>query len=165
VLDASKEAGLEVNPEKIKYMLVSHYQKTGQKRSLKIVNRSFEGVAQLKYFGTTLTDKNCMQEEIKSRPNSGSAYYHSVQSLLSSCLLSRNVNVKIFKIFIILPVVLYRCETWSLTLWEEYRVTVSENRLLRRIFGPKRDEVTGELRRLHSEELHICTHPQITLGR
>jgi hypothetical protein len=95
-----------------------------------------------------------MQEEIKSRLNSGNACYHSVQSLLSSRLLSRNVKVKIYKT-IILPVVLYGCETWSLTLREENRLRALENRALRRIFGPKRDEVTGEWRKLHNEELHI----------
>jgi hypothetical protein len=73
---------------------------------------------------------------------------------LSSCLLSRNIKVKIYKT-IILPAVLYGCETWSLTLREENRLRVFENRVLRRIFGPKRDEVTGEWRKLHSEELHI----------
>jgi hypothetical protein len=55
---------------------------------------------------------------------------------------------------IILPVVLYGCETWSLTLREEHKLRVFENRVLRRIFGPKRDEVTGEWRKLHNEELH-----------
>jgi hypothetical protein len=55
---------------------------------------------------------------------------------------------------IILPVVLYGCETWSLTLREEHRLRVFENRVLRRIFGPKRDEVKGEWRKLHNEELH-----------
>jgi hypothetical protein len=73
---------------------------------------------------------------------------------LSSRLLSRNVKVKIYKT-IILPVVLYGCETWSLTLREEHKLRVFENRVLRRIFGPKRDEVTGERRKLHNEELHI----------
>jgi hypothetical protein len=63
--------------------------------------------------------------------------------LLSSCLLSRNLKVKIHKT-IILPAVSYGCETWSLTLREEHRLRVFENRALRRIFGPKRDEVTGE---------------------
>jgi hypothetical protein len=67
--------------------------------------------------------------------------------------LSRNVKVKIYKT-IILPVVLYGCETWSLSLREEHRLRVFENRVLRRIFGPKRDEVTGEWRKLHNEELH-----------
>jgi hypothetical protein len=103
---------------------------------------------------TTLTDQNGIQEEIKSRLNSGNACYHSVQSLLSSRLLSRNVKVKIYKT-IILPVVLYGCETWSFTLRGEHRLRVFENRVLRIIFGPKRDEVTGEWRKLHNEELHI----------
>jgi hypothetical protein len=69
-------------------------------------------------------------------------------------LLSRNVNVKIYKT-IILPVVLYGCETWSLTLVEGHRLRVFQNRVLRRIFEPKRDKVTGEWRKLHNEELHI----------
>jgi hypothetical protein len=72
---------------------------------------------------------------------------------LSSRLLSRNVKVKIYKT-IILAVVLYGCETWSLTLREEHRLRVFDNRVLRRILGPKRDEVTGEWRKLHNEELH-----------
>jgi hypothetical protein len=99
-----------VNPEKTKYMLMSCSQKIGQKHSTKIVHRSFEDVAKFRYLDTTLTDQNCMHEEINSRLNLGNACYHSVQSLLSSCLLSRNVKVKIYKT-IILPVVLYVCET------------------------------------------------------
>jgi hypothetical protein len=95
-----------------------------------------------------------MHEEIKSRINSGNACYHSVQSLLSSRLLFRNVKVKTYKT-IILPVVLYGCETWSLTLREEHRLRVFENRVLRRIFGPRRDEVAEEWRKLYNEELHI----------
>jgi hypothetical protein len=102
-----------------------------------------------------------LHEEIKSRLNSGNACYHSVQSLLSSRLLSRNVKVKIYKT-IILPVVLYRCETWSLMLREEHRLRVFENRVLRRIFGSKRDDVTGEWRNLHNEELHnLYSYPDI----
>jgi hypothetical protein len=83
---------------------------------------------------------NLIKEEIM-RSNSGNACYHSVQSLLSSCLLSKDLKIGIYKT-IILPVVLYGCETWSLALWEEHRLRVIENRVLRRIFGPKRDEVT-----------------------
>jgi hypothetical protein len=74
-------------------------------------------------------------------------------SLLSSRLLSRNVKVKIHKT-IILPVVLYGCDTWSLTLREKHRLRVLENRVLRRIFGSKRDEVTGEWKKLHNGEPH-----------
>jgi hypothetical protein len=76
-------------------------------------------------------------------------------------LLSRNVKAKIYTT-IILPVVLYGCETWSLTLSEKHRLRVFENRVLRRIFGPKRDEVTGEWRKLHNEELrNLCSSPDI----
>jgi hypothetical protein len=161
LLDASKEVGLEVNPEKTKYMLMSRSQKTGQKYSIKIVNRSFEHVAKFRYIRTTLTDQNDMHEEIKSRLNRGNACYHSVQSLLSSRLLSWNLKVKIYKT-IILPVVLYGCETWSLTLREEHRLKVFENRVLRRIFGPTRDEVTGEWRKLHNGELrNLYSSPDI----
>jgi hypothetical protein len=75
------------------------------------------------------------------------------ESSVLPLLLSGNVKVKIYKT-IILPFVLYGCETWSLTLREEHRLRVFENRVLRRIFGPKRDEITGEWRKLHNGELH-----------
>jgi hypothetical protein len=110
-------------------------------------------VAKFEYLGTTLADQNHIDDEIKSRLNSGNTCYHSVPSLLSSRLLSRNVNVKTYKC-IFLPVVLYGCETWSLTLREEHRLRVFENRVLRRIFGPERDELTGEWRKLHSGDFH-----------
>ena len=107
---------------------------------------------EFKYLGTTLTNQNFIPKEIKSRLRSGNACCHSVQNLLSSRLLSKNVKIKIYRT-IILPVV-YGCETWSLTLREEKRLRVFENKVLRRIFGPRRDEVTGEWRRLHNEGLN-----------
>ena len=82
----------------------------------------------------------------------GNACYYSVQNFLSSSLLSKKLKIKIYRI-IILPVVLYGCETWSLILREGRRLRVFENRVLRRVFGPKRDEVTGEWRKLRNEEL------------
>ena len=81
----------------------------------------------------------------KSRLRSGSACYHLVQNLLSSRLLSKNLKIKIYRT-VILPVILYGCETWSLTSREERKLRVFENMVLRRIFGPRRDEVTGEWR-------------------
>ena len=87
-----------------------------------------------------------------------------MQNLLSSSLLSKNIKIKVYRI-IILPVVLYGCETWSLTLWEEHRLRAFENRALRRIFGPKRDEVTGEWRKLHNEEINDSySSPNIVRG-
>jgi hypothetical protein len=87
-----------VNPEKTKYMQITRRQKVGQKRSIKIANKSFEYVAKFKYLGTTLTDQNHMHEEVKSRLNSGKACYNSGHSLLSSRLLSRNLKLKYTKI-------------------------------------------------------------------
>jgi hypothetical protein len=101
----------------------------------------------------TGTYQNFIKEKITRRLSSGNACYQLVQNLLSSLLLSKNLKIRIYKT-IILPVVLNGCETWSLTLREEHRLRVFENRVLRRIFAPKRDEVTGEWRKLHDEELH-----------
>ena len=85
---------------------------------------------------------------------SGNACCHSGQNLLSSSLLSKSViKIKIYRT-VILAVVLYGCETWSLTLMDECRLRVFENMVLRRIFGLKRDEATGEWRRLHKKELY-----------
>ena len=98
-------------------------------------------------FWSTLTNKNSTQEEISSRLKLGNACYNSVQNLLSSSWISKKLKFKIYRT-IILPLVLYGCETWSLTLREECWL-----RVLRRTFGPKRDEVTGEWRKLHNEEL------------
>ena len=142
---------------------MSRYQNAGRSHSIKIDNSSFERVEELQYLGTTLTHQNSIQEENKSRLKPENACYHSVQDLLSSSFLSKNIKIKIYR-SIILPVLLYGCKTWSLTLREERRLRVFENRVMRRIFGPKRDEVTGEWRKLHNEELTICTPHQIIIG-
>ena len=91
---------------------------------------------QFKYLGATLTIQNSIQEEVKSKLKRGSACYHSVQNILCSSLLSKNTKTEIYK-NVILPFVLYGCENWSLTLREERRLKVFENRVLRTIFGPK----------------------------
>jgi len=93
-------------------------------------------VEECKYLGTTLTNQNSFAEEIKSRLKSGNACYHSVQNLLFSMLLSKNLKIKIYRTTI-LPDVLYGCETWSLTLREERKLRVFENMVFRRIFGPR----------------------------
>jgi len=98
--------------------------------------------------GTSFTNQNSIAEEIKSRLRRGNACYNSVQNFCLPRLLSKNLKTKIYRI-IILPVVLYGCETWSFTLREERKLKVFENMVLR-IFGPSRDKVTWEWRRLHN---------------
>jgi sorting nexin-29 len=140
--DAGREVGLEVNAEKTKYKLLSHHHSEEENHNTKTGDRSFKNMTQFKYLGTTVTNRNLIQEEIKRRLNLGNACYHSVQKLLSSHLLSKNLKIRIYRTIILL-VVLYGCETWSLTLREEHRVRVFGNKVLRKIFGPKRDEVIG----------------------
>jgi len=132
---------------------VSRDQTAGGSHSINIDNSFFERVEKFRYLGTTLTNQNSIQEEITSRLKSGNACYYAVQNLLSSSLLSKNLKIKVY-IIIIMSFVLYGCETWLLMLRGECRLMVFENRVPRRLFGPKRDEVTGEWRKLHSEELN-----------
>jgi len=104
-------------------------------------------VGKVQIFWNNLTNQNFIQEGIKSRLQSENSCYHTVQNLLSSSLISKNLKIKIYRI-IILPVVLYGCETWSLTLREERRLRVFEN------IWVKWDEVIREWRKLHNEKLN-----------
>jgi hypothetical protein len=133
--NASKEVGLEINVDKTKYMPLSRHQNAGQNRDIrvKIANRSFENASQFKYLGTIVTNQNLIQEEIKKRLKSDNVCYHSVQSLLSSHLLSKTLKIRIHKT-IILPVVLYWCETGSLTLREEHGLRVFDYWVPRRSY-------------------------------
>ena len=117
---------------------------------IKIGGNSYQKVKTFKYLGSLLTNQNSIQKEIKCRLKAVNSCFYS--TLLSSRLLPKNLKIKIYET-IILPFVLYGCETWSLTLREEYRLRVFENWILRRILGPKMDE-NGKWRRLHNEELH-----------
>jgi sorting nexin-29 len=134
LIDASEVVGLEVNIEKTKYTLVTHDQNAGQNQDIKIENRSFENGSLFKHMGMAVTNKNFIQDEIKRRLNSCTACYCLVQNLLPSHLLSKNVMVTIFRT-IIFPVVLYGCDTCSLTLGEVHQLKVFEKRVLRKIFG------------------------------
>jgi hypothetical protein len=154
LIDVSKEVGREVHEEKTKYMLLSRHQNAGKNHYIKVANKSFEKVEHFRYLATTVINQNLIQEEIKRRLNLSSACYHSAHNIFSSRLPPKDVKIRIYKI-IILPVVLYGCETWFLTLREEHRLRVFEMRVLRRIFGLKGDEeVIDGWRKLHIKELH-----------
>jgi hypothetical protein len=128
----SKEIGLEVNADKTKYMVMSREQYAVRSHSIKTDNSSFKRVEDFIYLGTISTNQNSIQDEIKSRLKSENACYHSVQNILSSSFQSKHLKIKIYRT-IILSDVLYGWETWSLTLREERRLRVSENRVLRRV--------------------------------
>ncbi|KAJ4445342.1 hypothetical protein ANN_07147 [Periplaneta americana] len=160
LLEASIAIGLEVNPEKTKYMIMSRDQNIVRNGNIKVGDLSFEEVEKFKYLGATVTNINDTREEIKHRINMGIACYYSVEKLLSSSLLSKNLKVTVYKTVIIS--VLYGCETWTLTLREEQRLRVFENNVPRKIFGAKSDEVKAEWRKLHNTELHaLYSSPDI----
>ncbi|KAJ4429699.1 hypothetical protein ANN_21900 [Periplaneta americana] len=161
LLEASKAISLEVNPEKTKCMIMSRDQNIVRNGNIKIGDLYFEEVEKFKYLGATVTNINDTREEIKHRIKMGNACYYSVEKLLSSSLLSKNLKVRIYK-RVILPVVLYGCETWTLTLREEQRLRVFENKVLRKMLEAKRDEITGEWRKLHNAELNaLYSSPDI----
>jgi hypothetical protein len=117
---------------------------------IKTANRPLYNVPQFRYLGTTVTNRNLIQKVIKRGFNSSNACYYSVQNILSSLLLTFRICRTIIS-----ALVLYGCETRPLTLREEHRLRVFENRVLRRILGPKRDEVTGGWRKL-LHDVYLC---------
>ena len=134
-------------------MFLSRDQNASRCHNIKTDNISVERVEHFRYLGSNLTNQISIHEEIKSRLKSGNDCCHSVQNHLSSSLLSKNIKIKIYRTIILL-VVVYGCETWSLTLREERKLRLFQNMVLRRLFGPKRDEVRGDWRKLNDEELN-----------
>ena len=141
---------------------MSRDQNAGRSHRTKTDISSLERAEEFKYLGTILTNKNSIQEEIKSRLQSWNTCYHSVQNLLSYNLLSKILKCKVYRTTN-LPVVLYGCETWSLTMSEEHRLKVSENRVLRRIFGLKWDKVIRGWKKLNNDGFNNLYSPPNTV--
>jgi hypothetical protein len=116
LLEGSSDISLEINAKKTKYMIISHHLNSGQNQNIRISNESFENVAKFKYLGMMLTNQNDIHDEIKSRLNSGNACYHSVQNLLSSCLISKNLKIKNIQ----------NCNFVSCTVWVQNLVSHCE---------------------------------------
>ena len=125
-----------------KDIAMSRDQSAGRGQSMKIDNSSFEKVEEFKHLGKILTNQNSIQEVIMRELKPRIACYHLVQNLLSFSLLYSDIKIKAYRTRI-LHVVLYGCETRSLTLKEEHSLRVFKNRVLKKIFRSKRDEVTG----------------------
>jgi hypothetical protein len=113
-------------------------------------------VEQVRYFGTNLTNQNSIHKEIKSILKSGNACYHSVQKLSPPSLLSKYIRIKIQCKNCNFTCCFYGCEAWSLTLREEHRLRVFENRVLSKIFGTERNDVTGVAEEYTKESFMIC---------
>jgi hypothetical protein len=96
LLETRRDIGLEITVERTKYMIMSRHQNSEQNQSIRIANESSENVEKSKYLGTTLTNQNDIHDEVKSTLNSGNACYYSVQNLLSSHLISKNLKIKIY---------------------------------------------------------------------
>ena len=137
------EIGLELNDEKTKYMVMSQNQHAVQDQNIYVGNKSFERLEHFSYLVTSLTNQNSFHEEIKCRLQSRNTCYYLVQNLSSFSLLSKNIKVQLYGT-IILPFILYGCDTWSPTVSEEHRLSVFRNGVLRKVFGPTRDKVMGE---------------------
>jgi hypothetical protein len=129
---------------------------------VKIYNSSFERVEEFKFWGT-LTNQNSIQEKNHSTLQSGNACCHLVKNLLSSILLHKTINIKILRT-VILSIVLHGYENWSLTLEEEHMLSVFQSKVVRSIFGPKRDEVKGEWREIYNEKLNDVHLTKYNLG-
>ena len=136
-------------------MVMCCEQNAGYHHNIMTNNKSFEMVGRFKYLGKPLTHQISNREEIvniyiEEVASPRNTCCHSLQNLLSTNFLSKNMNIKLYR-NIILPM-LYGCETWSLTMRSEHRLRMFKNRVLRKVLEPKRDEVRGEWRRLHNGE-------------
>jgi len=158
---AACDLGLGVNWDKTKYMVVS---RTGRENtSVSVGAGSLEWVKSFKYLGATLTEDNSESTEISARILSANRSYFSLAKVLGNRLLSRRNKLRIYKT-IIRPVVVYACETWAMTVRDMHRLDRFERKVLRRIFGPRRDGAGPGFRNLRSNEEVMAMYADVPLS-
>ena len=160
--ETAKRAGLQINVEKSKVMVTTRNENTRGAQVGEIGNMDFEKVSEFKYLGSILSDKNEMEAEIKARILSGNRCLHGLRTIMGSRLLTRKTKLRVYN-SIIQPVVIYGCETWTLTKAMANKLLVFENTVLRKITGPVYDAAEQRWRRRHNAELReITKQPFVT---
>lgn len=146
----SKDIGLQINEGKTKYMVISR--RENHEENLEVENYKFERVQNFKYLGVTINSKNNNHDEIKIRLTAANKCYYGVTSILKSKQVSLKSKITIYKV-IIRPVLLYACETWPMTKGDEDKLATLERRILRRIFGPKINNMTQQYEKRNNIEI------------
>lgn len=160
---AAQKMGLIINQDKTEYMVIARDGKDKNSGHIQIDDMKIKRTETYKYLGTNFNCSNIIREEIKSRVHSGNKVYYALQHLLKSNDLSRNIKITIYKT-LIRPIVLYGSETWSTTKKDEALLQTFENRILRRIFGPIKDAISGEWRIRSNIEIHTLFNSPLITG-
>ncbi|KAL4088534.1 hypothetical protein QTP88_023628 [Uroleucon formosanum] len=163
LMKTAGKVGLQINDEKTEYILVNRREVNyRQGEIMEVDNHSFKRVSHFNYLGSILTNDNNIKVEIDTRLKKGNNCYYGLGKVLSAKAVSKNLKVQIYTT-LIRPVVLYGSETWPLRKAEQMRLEVFERKILRRIFGPCKDDQTGEWRKRHNQELqNLFQRPDIT---
>ncbi|KAI5718547.1 hypothetical protein M8J77_022853 [Diaphorina citri] len=156
LVEAAARVGLTINQKKTKYLVLQRGQIREPQQFLRIGQYNFERVQCFKFLGVHIDDQNQRQTEMQIRLNNANKAYHSLRSLFSSRLLSRNSKLTLYNT-IIKPVLLYGSETWSVTKREEHQMQVFENKVYRTIFGPYFDHQTQSWKRRHNSDIHALS--------
>ncbi|KAL4084268.1 hypothetical protein QTP88_028093 [Uroleucon formosanum] len=162
LMKTAGKVGLQINDEKTEYILVNSEVNYRQGEIMEVDNHSFKRVSHFNYLGSILTNDNNIKVEIDTRLKKGNNCYYGLGKVLSAKAVSKNLKVQIYTT-LIRPVVLYGSETWPLRKAEQMRLEVFERKILRRVFGPCKDDQTGEWRKRHNQELqNLFQRPDIT---
>jgi hypothetical protein len=148
--DAAQKVGLQINEQKTEYMIIGRQNWMDQ--VLEVDHFKFKRVNSFKYLGSIVTEKNDITKEVAARIQAGNRNYYGLEKLLSSRSLSREIKRRLYT-SLIRPVILYGSETWALRKSDENKFLILERRILRKIFGPIKNNITGEWRRRKNIEL------------